>query len=313
MSIKRIDNKKHKFIDLFAGIGGFHMALHNVGAECVFASEIDKHARETYKVNFEKISPDLFKNDNFNADITSIKENDLNNNIPDFDILCGGFPCQPFSQAGFKKGFEDDRGNLFFHIAKIIKKKNPKAFFLENVRHLLNHDNGRTFRTIKSIIENDLGYSFYSQIVKASDFGLPQHRPRIFLVGFKNDSLKDDEEKNFKFPQPIKLEKTMSDIWGGNCSRDVGLTLRVGGRSSPIDDRRNWDGYWVDGEVKRLTPKEGKAMQGFPEKFIFPGTKVQAMKQLGNSVAIPAVQAIAQEIIEYITRLEKENDGPKGK
>ena len=305
MNTNKTQNTKYKFIDLFAGIGGFHLAMHNAGTECVFASEIDKHARETYKVNFEKISPKLFENDNFNADITSIKEDEIKERIPELDILCGGFPCQPFSQAGFKKGFEDDRGNLFFHIAQIIEKKNPKAFFLENVRHLLNHDDGRTFKTIKSIIENDLGYSFYSQIVKASDFGLPQHRPRIFLVGFKNDIYKDDKEKSFKFPKPIKLEKTMSDIWEGNCSRDVGLTLRVGGRSTSIDDRRNWDGYWVDGEVKRLTPKEGKAMQGFPEEFIFPVTKVQAMKQLGNSVAIPAVEAIAQKIIEYINKLEK--------
>lgn len=304
MNANMKNDKKIKFIDLFAGIGGFHMALHNVGAECVFASEIDKHARETYQTNFEKKSPSLFKNDLFNTDITTIKEEDIKHSIPDFDVLCGGFPCQPFSQAGFKKGFEDDRGNLFFHIAKIIEKKEPKAFFLENVRHLLNHDNGRTFKTIKSIIEKDLGYSFYSQIIKASDFGLPQHRPRIFLVGFKNDHLKDDEERKFQFPKPIKLKKTMSDIWGGDCERDVGLTLRVGGRSSHIDDRRNWDGYWVNGEVKRLTPKEGKAMQGFPEEFIFPGTNAQAMKQLGNSVAVPAVQAIAESIMEYLARLE---------
>lgn len=309
MKSNTIKNKEFRFIDLFAGIGGFHLALHNAGAKCVFASEIDKHARETYKANHEKISPELFCADNFNSDIMSIKEDEIKDKIPDLDILCAGFPCQPFSQAGFKKGFEDDRGNLFFHIAQIIEKKEPKAFFLENVRHLLNHDNGRTFSTIKSIIEDELGYSFYKQIVKASDFGLPQHRPRIFLVGFRNDIFKDDEQNKFQFPKPkSKLDFTMSDVWGGKCAREVGLTLRVGGRGSSIDDRRNWDAYLVNGTVKRLTPKEAKAMQGFPSDFTFPVSDTQAMKQLGNSVAVPAIQAVAVEIIKYVTKLESSHN-----
>ncbi len=307
MAIKTSD-KKYKFIDLFAGIGGFHMALHNLGGECVFASEIDKFARDTYMENFKIISPKLFKNNHFNDDITSIEKESINDKIPDFDILCGGFPCQPFSQAGFKKGFDDDRGNLFFHIAQIIKEKQPAAFLLENVRHLVSHDNGRTFSTIRQILENELGYSFYSQVIKASDFGLPQHRPRIFIVGFKNDLFKDDDEKKFRFPEPKKeLDFNMSDVWEGKCNREVGLTLRVGGRCSPIDDRRNWDGYWVDGEVKRLTPKEGKRMQGFPAEFKFPVNDVQAMKQLGNSVAVPVIQAIAKNMIDYLKTLKSIN------
>lgn len=307
MAIKA-SNKKYKFIDLFAGIGGFHTALHNLGAECVFASEIDKFARETYTANFKNISPKLFENDHFNDDITSIEKEEIKEKIPDFDILCGGFPCQPFSQAGFKKGFDDDRGNLFFHIAQIIEKKEPQAFLLENVRHLVNHDNGRTFSTIQHILENELGYSFYPKVIKASDFGLPQHRPRIFLVGFKKDKFYKNENKEFKFPEPKKeLDFTMSDVWEGKCDRDIGLTLRVGGRGSPIDDRRNWDGYRVNGEVKRLGPKEGKRMQGFPDEFIFPVTDIQAMKQLGNSVAVPVIQAIADKIINYLNQLEMES------
>ena len=286
--------KTYTFIDLFAGIGGFHIAMNNIGAECVFASEIDKYARETYAKNFYKLSKHLFDNNLFNDDITKIKPND----IPDFDILCGGFPCQPFSQAGYKKGFEDDRGNLFFNIAKIIDVKRPKAFFLENVRHLLKHDNGNTFQTIKSII-NELGYSLYYQIIKASDFGLPQLRPRIFIVGFRNDNL-----KSFSFPESQPLNMTMSDIWGGECNREIGFTLRVGGRGSSIEDRRNWDSYLVNGEVKRIEVKEAKKMQGFPEDFIFPCSNTQSMKQLGNSVAIPAVQATAEKIIEYLQVLE---------
>lgn len=301
---KKVSDQQYKFIDLFAGIGGFHMALHNVGAECVFASEIDKFARDTYIENFKKKSPKLFKNNHFNDDITTIEKENIKDKIPDFDILCGGFPCQPFSQAGFKKGFDDDRGNLFFHIAQIIKEKQPQAFLLENVRHLVSHDSGRTFSTIRQILENELGYSFYSQIIKASDFGLPQHRPRIFIVGFKNDTL-----NIFEFPKPKKeLDFTMSDVWDGKCDRDVGLTLRVGGRGSPIDDRRNWDGYRVNGEVKRLTPKEGKRMQGFPDDFKFPVTDIQAMKQLGNSVAVPVIQNIAKQIIDYLEKLQHQGN-----
>ncbi len=295
--------KKIKFIDLFAGIGGFHLAFHNEGAKCVFVSEWDEPARKTYRHNFEKIQPELFKEglfaknkDLFGRDITKIDTE----NIPDFDVLCAGFPCQPFSQAGFKKGFNETRGTLFFDIARIIKEKKPQAFFLENVRHLLKHNGGKTFETIKKVIEKDLGYSFYYKIVKASDFGLPQHRPRLFMVGFKDKKIK------FDFPEPIKLKTTMSDIWGEKCDREIGFTLRVGGRGSKITDRRNWDSYMVNGKVKRLTPKEGLKMQGFPKEFSFPVSEAQAMKQLGNSVAVTAIQATAKEILN---NLKKTNEG----
>jgi DNA (cytosine-5)-methyltransferase 1 len=298
MSKKLLKNgnaKAIRFIDLFAGIGGFHLAFHRVGAECVFASEWDEHARKTYELNWQKTSPEIFKKGYFAGDITKV---DIKS-IPDFDVLTGGFPCQPFSQAGFKKGFEDTRGTLFFSISKIIKEKQPKAFFLENVRGLLNHDNGKTFKTIKRVIEKDLGYSFHAKIVKASEFGLPQHRPRLFMVGFK------DKNIPFKFPSPVKLKKTMSDIWGAKCEKKIGYTLRVGGRGSGIDDRRNWDAYLVDGKVKRLTSTKGKRMMGFPENFVFSVSESQAMKQLGNSVAVNAIQAVAHQIINSLKLYEK--------
>lgn len=289
--------KKFKFIDLFAGIGGFHMAFHNVGAECVFVSEWDEAARKTYKANFEKVSPDIFIDEGnlFVGDITKINAHD----IPDFDILTGGFPCQPFSQAGLKKGFNEARGTLFFDVARILKAKQPSAFFLENVRGLLSHNGGKTFDTIRRILTDDLGYSFYYKIVRASDFGVPQHRPRLYMVGFKDKSI------DFHFPEPTGLKMTMSDVFEGNAERRIGYTLRVGGRGSDINDRRNWDAYIVDGEVKRLTPKEGLRMQGFPDDFIFPVSNAQAMKQLGNSVAVPAVQAVAQEIIKELSNASK--------
>lgn len=281
-----------KIIDLFAGIGGFHIAFENAGAHCVFASEWDEHARKTYRHNFEKTNPELFSSGNFAGDITKIKPED----IPDFNILCAGFPCQPFSQAGFKKGFTETRGTLFFDIANIIDKKRPDAFFLENVRHLFKHDNGKTFATIKKVLEEDLGYSLFYKIVKASDYGVPQHRPRLFMVGFKDKTIK------FEFPGPKPLMCTLSDIFGGKVDKDVGFTLRVGGRGSSLHDRRNWDAYVVDGKQRRLGWKEGLKMQGFPDTFQFPVTDVQAMKQLGNSVAVPAIQAVAEEIVKTLKK-----------
>ena len=296
-------NKKLKFIDLFAGIGGFHLALKSLDMECVFTSEIDTHARKTYAANFKDKyldHPDLFAGDIWKVDYKK---------IPDFDILCGGFPCQPFSQAGHKKGFKDNKdGNLFFSIEQILKNKKPKAFFLENVRHLKNHDNGNTFKIIYSTLQK-LGYSFDYKIIKASEFGLPQHRPRIYMVGFYKPYIKDMyKELAFTFPREIPLKKTMSDIFKGRVTKElnskeerkVGFTLRVGGGKSPINDRRNWDGYIVNNKVVRIDSKKGLEMMGFPKSFKMPVTENQAMKQLGNSVAVNVVKAVGKEIRYYL-------------
>jgi DNA (cytosine-5)-methyltransferase 1 len=279
-----------KFIDLFAGIGGFHLAFTKVGAECVFASEWDEAARKTYQANFYKSSPKIFKNGNFAGDITNIVKADL----PTFDILTAGFPCQPFSQAGRGKGFKDARGTLFFDIAEIIDVKRPRAFFLENVQRLRSHDEGKTFKTIEKILTKELGYSFHHKIVRASDHGLPQHRPRLFMIGFR------DPKVQFNFPEKRALKFTMSDVMKGEVDREIGYTLRVGGKSSPINDRRNWDGYLVNGELRRLSPKEAAKMQGFPAGFKFPVSDSEALRQLGNSVAVWAVQDWAKKILEAL-------------
>lgn len=274
---------KPTFIDLFAGIGGFHLALKSIGMKCVFASEIDKDARETYKKNLKV---------DVAGDITKINPT----TIPDFDIVCGGFPCQPFSQAGLHGGFMDTRGTLFFEIVKIIKAKKPRAFFLENVRGLLKHDNGKTFKTIKNTLET-LGYSFLYKIIKASDHGLPQYRPRLYMVGFKGETT---NQSTFSFPNATKLSTTMSDIFDGKCNKEIGYTLRVGGRGSTIDDRHNWDAYIVDGKPRRLSPIEAKKMMGLPTSFKLPESETRAMKLLGNSVAIPVVRAIGKRILSYL-------------
>ncbi len=273
--------------------------MHNLGGECVFASEIDEFARKTYEANFCKINPELFDNGMYNKDIRSVSPRD----IPDFDILCAGFPCQPFSQAGHKRGFDDnhnsERGNLFFNIAEIIEIKKPQAFFLENVRGLTTHDNGNTLKIIRNILENELGYSFYFKIVYASDYGLPQLRPRAFMIGFRDENFM----RGFYFPENKPLRFNMSDVWGGKCSREIGFTLRIGGRGSNIDDRRNWDSYLVNGVVKQISYVEGRKMQGFPDDFEFPVSPRQAIKQLGNSVAVDAIQEVAKSMLGYLDKL----------
>ena len=301
--------EKFTFIDLFAGIGGFHLAMHRLGGECVFASEIDDAARLTYEANHKKISPKLFENYLFNKDIRTVTPKDL----PDFDVLCAGFPCQPFSQAGHKRGFEDnhnsERGNLFFNIAEILEAKKPQAFFLENVRGLITHDGGNTFKIIRNILENELGYSFYFKIVHASDYGLPQLRPRAFMVGFRDE----DFMKGFEFPSPLPLKFDMSDVWGGKCTRKIGYTIRIGGRGSEITDRRNWDHYSVDGQLRRLSYVEARKMQGFPDDFEFPVSPTQAIKQLGNSVAVDAVQAVAKNMLIHLKNLTPKKETLKAK
>lgn len=299
------------FIDLFAGIGGFHLAMNNLKGKCVYASEWDVHARKTYKHNFLKTDPELFENDDyfFRGDITKPENKAV---IPKHDILCGGFPCQPFSQAGFKRGFEEARGTLFYDVCTILQEKQPKAYFLENVRHLEKHDDGKTLDEIERMLRS-LDYSFDYKIVKASDFGLPTHRPRIFIIGLHKSVVGNTDTYEFPFPEPIPLKRSMSDIFGGaKCNKQVGFTLRVGGRGSGLHDRRNWDAYLVNGKKRVLTPVEGKKMMGFPEDYEFPVSNAQAMKQLGNSVAVNAIEAVGKVLAEELDSYH-ESQGKQGR
>ena len=310
MTAKSKVSKPLRFIDLFAGIGGFHVAFHSRAVqnihptECVFVSEWDPQARASYENYFKRKSPKIFSRDpqtgeqNFFAgDITKVRPE----SIPDFDVLCGGFPCQPFSQAGLRKGLSEARGTLFFDIARIIKKKSPEAYFLENVRGLLSHKSGKK-KTIDIIEKNlrGLGYSFDVFVAKASDFGVPQHRPRLLIIGFKDPKARERFIRNA--PKPMKLKKTMSEIMGGAVDREIGFTLRVGGRNSGIADRRNWNTYLGDGKEVALSKEPGLAMQGFPKGFKFPDSisETQAMKQLGNSVAVPVISAYAAAIVKAL-------------
>lgn len=318
--LKNPDRSKCRFtqIDLFAGIGGIRQGFQRQGGYTVYSSEWDKHAQRTYAANFGEI-PD--------GDITKVDEN----SIPDHDILLGGFPCQPFSQAGLKRGFEDARGTLFFDIARIIKAKRPKAFMLENVKQLRGHDKGKTLKVILSVL-NELGYYVPTpQVLNAYHFGAPQNRERIIIVGFNEDYLPDLREP-FEYPtgcvdESVKvgniLEKTVPDkftisdrLYAGHIARKAmhekkgnGFGFCVFNADSPytstISARYYKDGSeaLIEQEGKNprmLTPRECARLQGFPENFIIPVSNTQAYKQFGNSVCINVIEAVAKAMIQYM-------------
>jgi len=326
------ENPSFKFIDLFAGIGGFRIALQNLGGKCVFTSEWDKEAQKTYLANFGEYPF---------GDITKRKIKDY---IPEnFDVLCAGFPCQAFSIAGKRGGFEDTRGTLFFDVAEIIKERRPKAVFLENVKGLRNHNGGKTLATILNVLRSDLGYYVPEpQIMNAKDFGVPQNRERIYIVGFRNDLGISD----FEYPKPTEKKVAFADIreknivptkyylsnqyyqtlinhkerheskgngFGFAIIPDDGIAnaIVVGGmgreRNLVIDNRivDFKPTTHIKGDVNRLgirkmTPREWARLQGFPDEFEIKVADASAYKQFGNSVAIPAIQATATKILESL-------------
>lgn len=301
------------FIDLFAGIGGVRLPFDELGGKCVFSSEIDKFAKETYEANF---------GDKPHGDITKIQPHD----IPYFDLLLAGFPCQPFSQAGLQKGFDDARGTLFFYIAKIIKHHRPKVVFLENVKRLKTHNKGNTYQTIKKTLE-ELGYKVFNQILAAKDFGVPQNRERIYII-----ALRDDEE--FEFPRPTFIKTQVGDIlekevakkyiisdrlWQGHQRRKqqhkdkgngfgYGLVTQESPYTNTISARYYKDGSEIlidqgaEKNPRKITPREAARLQGFPDSFKIVVSDVQAYKQFGNSVCVPVVQAIAGKLKPILLR-----------
>ena len=267
------------FIDLFSGIGGFHYALKQCGGECVLASEIDETACETYKIN-HGITPV--------GDICNISADE----IPKFDLLCAGFPCQSFSNIGQKGGLNDPRGALIYQVMRILDECKPKAFILENVKGLRTHNKGETFQ----IIENGLhecGYIIKSAVLEAKDYGVPQIRKRLFIVGVRNDINVD-----FLFPKPIGCTKLLADILNGDTERDYAFTIRVGGRRSGINNKFNWDSYYVNGIPRYITVEECLELQGFPRDFYLAGNQSLKFKQLGNSVPTVIIKAIGDELVK---------------
>ena len=310
------DNAKYKMIDLFAGIGGTRLGFYLTGkTSVVFSSEIDKFAVKTYRANFGEMPC---------GDITKVDAKD----IPDHDILVGGFPCQAFSQAGKKLGFEDTRGTLFFEIARIINEKRPKAFLLENVKNLKSHDRGKTYKVIEKTL-HDMNYDVQTLLFKAKDFGVPQNRERVYIVGFDKAQVKN--YKDFKPPVPFDKPTKVGDVLEESVNEKYTISdaLWEGHKRRKRDHKKKGNGfgyslvnpespytntisarYYKDGSEilveqkgknpRKLTPREAARLQGFPEEYIIPVSDTQAYKQFGNSVAVPVVNAIAESILEVL-------------
>ncbi len=309
-----MDWNTFRFIDLFAGIGGIRLGFESVGGKCVFSSEFDEDACKTYEANF---------GEHPSGDITKIEAKD----IPDFDILLGGFPCQAFSIIGKKEGFANETcGTLFFEIERILKEKRPPAFMLENVRNLTAHDGGNTFRVIKEHLQA-LGYHVYARVLNALDYGVPQKRERIIIVGFLNDV-------RFSFPDPIPVEqrKTLSDILEDNVDKKYYVNDRIRisrlerlkdkNYPKPYISHENMAGsitphpyssalragasanYILINDERRPTEREMLRIQGFPDTFKIVVPYGQVKHQCGNSVAVPVIKAVAKEMIKALKEYE---------
>lgn len=322
---EKAGRSRFKFIDLFAGIGGFRMAMQNLNGDCVFSSEWDKMAQQTYYANYGEIPF---------GDITKPETKQW---IPEeFDILCGGFPCQPFSIAGVSKknslgrkhGFEDERqGNLFFHVAEIIEEKRPKAFFLENVKNLVSHDKGNTFKVIKETLV-DLGYSFHSKVLNGKHF-VPQHRERTFMVGFDKKVFKNKEK--FAFPELPEPDRKVKDILETDIDPKYTLTDQLWKYLRDYAQKHKEKGngfgyglvdmngitrtmsarYYKDGSEilipqeglnpRRLTIRESARLLGYPDNFVVNKVSMnQGYKQFGNSVVMPLIEAIGAEVVKTL-------------
>lgn len=325
--------QKYNFIDLFAGIGGFHLALESMGANCVFASEWDKFAAETYKKKFH-LKPF--------GDITQIDEKE----IPNHDILCGGFPCQAFSISGKQKGFDDTRGTLFFDIARIVNFHQPKVLFLENVKNLAKHDKGKTLNTIIKTLEK-LEYSVFTKVLNSSNFGLPQNRERVYIVAFHNtldsrtfqfpippnnpiclEHILEIEPKNAKvierndieiyknycvsnslfseielLNKPIQIGKVNKGGQGERIYHTLGHAITLSAYGGGVGSKTGL--YLVDGKIRKLSPRECARVQGFPDNFILNSSDIQSYKQFGNSVSVNVLQHILIEISKTLKLNEK--------
>lgn len=321
------ENPKFKFIDLFAGIGGIRLAFQNLGGKCVFTSEWDTYSKKTYDANFGEVPF---------GDITKIPENE----IPDHDILLGGFPCQPFSIAGVSKknalgrahGFLDEtQGTLFFDVARIIEHKKPKAFLLENVKNLVSHDKKKTFKVITETLKG-LGYSIHFKVLDGKHF-VPQHRERIIIVGFRNEVFNGEE--TFEFPVMGEVKFAIKDILESEVDKKYTLSDKLWdylqGYAKKHKEKGNGFGfgltdlngisrtmsarYYKDGaeilipqdgkNPRRLTPRECARLQGFPDSFIIPVSDNQAYKQFGNSVVTPLIQAVGVNIVKEILKVNE--------
>ena len=302
-------------IDLFAGCGGFRTGMESAGFSTVFANDIDKRSQRTYEVNTPNIEFEC-------KSLTDIDPNKL----PEFDCLTGGFPCQPFSVSGKGLGFEDTRGTLFFNISEILSVRRPKMFLLENVKQLYHHDSGRTFKTILRVLQEELGYNVHYKILNTLDYGLPQNRQRVFIVGF-------DKDTEFNFPEPVNYRMSVKELLDSSVDEKYYYNpdhkhykLISAGVTDP-DKVYQWRWSYVrenkkgvcptllasymqptlikqGNRIRGITPREGLRLQGFPESFEFPEefTDRDKFHQIGNSVSVPVISKIAEQMLQAYGR-----------
>ena len=315
-------NKEYKLVSLFAGIGGFDLGFEYAGFDCIWANDFDKFACQTYRANVGDI---------VEGDIRIVKDS-----IPDHDILVGGFPCQPFSSLGKLQGFEDkqDRGTLFFEIMDIVKKHDTKVIVLENVKNIVNHDNGETFKRIVKELD-EAGYYVNHKVLNSQDFGVPQRRNRVFIVCFNKKYFKDVA---FEYPEPQELKITTQDLLDEYVTEDYFLTPKIaktilgtgtkGYQVIPTIDlpisktltatmhkmhRASQDNYVTDEKnfnriqdksnriaVRKLTPNECRRLQGFPSDWKQVVSDCQAYKQFGNAVVVDVVYNVAVQVMKHI-------------
>jgi len=267
-----------KFIDLFCGIGSFHYSFKKLGYKCVMASDIYAPAKENYK------------NNHGTEPLGDICEIDPRN-IEPYDILCAGFPCQPFSQAGQHRGFNDERGTMFSQVMRFIKAGVPKIVILENVQGLLSHDGGNSFLKIQKELSNE-GYDVIHKVLKCDNYGIPQMRKRLFIIGFKNGA-----PPNFFDLSEYEKKVSLSEYLGKNFEKESAYTIRCGGKNSRIEDKHNWDGYIVDGQEYRLTIEDALKLQGF-EDYNMVGSKLNKWKLLGNTIPTNFTHIIGKQILK---------------
>lgn len=330
--MERINNKSNGLtaVSLFSGIGGIDLGFKNAGFNIIWANDFDKDAVKTYKENVD----------------SNIIQGDINENldkIPSHDVLLAGFPCQPFSMMGSQKGFSDERGTLFFTIEKILRRHKPKIIVLENVKNLITHDKGRTFEKMKNILENDLGYSINAEILNTIDYGLPQTRRRVFIVGFLKTEFNTEKNK-FIYPSPLPLEKTTFDLLDDDVDKKYFLSYKIlptilsdgsGNYKSKSEinlkiarpltatmhkmHRANQDNYYEDvlnrkkftdteqrpiSNVRRLTPNECRKLQGFPSDWKYVVSDTQLYRQFGNAVSVNVAYHLAESINSYIEEVK---------
>jgi DNA (cytosine-5)-methyltransferase 1 len=321
--------KNIRAIDLFSGIGGVKLGLKKAGFNVIYSNDNDKYCQQTFEANFpEKLDT---------RDIALIPSKD----IPDHDLLAAGFPCQPFSMAGHRKGFADPRGSLFLEVVRILRDKNPKAFLLENVKNLKSHNKGETLKTILFFLEEELGYSVFYKVLNSKDFGLPQNRERIYIVGFR-------DKVDFEFPKPKKLTSKIADLletdvddsyflsqkyYEGLVSHKARHQAKGSGFGFEILDHNGISHSLVVGNmgrernlikdsprkhfysqgmdkattknslgVRKLTVRECSRLQGFPKKFVIPVSRTQAYKQFGNTISVPVIKVVAKEIMKTLNK-----------